>query len=114
VLSSIGGPQSALVGIAVTPELEIVIDTVAASRKFANIGHDPRVSLVMGWQGEITAQYEGIALQISATEIGPYHETYFRRFPDGPARMKWAGSPTMWSRLSGFDTAITTRRRRRS
>ena len=87
VLSSIGpdgGPQSALVGIAVTPELEIVFDTVAASRKFANIGHDTRVAFVMGWQGEITVQYEGIARQISSTEIGPYHETYFSKISRRP------------------------------
>jgi hypothetical protein len=45
-----------LVGIAVTPELQIVFDTVTASRKFANIGPDPRVAFVMGWQGEITVQ----------------------------------------------------------
>jgi hypothetical protein len=33
-LSSGGSPQSALVGIAVTPELEIIFDTVKNSRKF--------------------------------------------------------------------------------
>jgi hypothetical protein len=36
VLGSIsprGAPQSALVGIAVTPELEIIFDTVSSSRK---------------------------------------------------------------------------------
>ena len=39
VLSTIGPkgePQSALVGMAVTPEFEIVFDTVKKSRKFAN------------------------------------------------------------------------------
>jgi hypothetical protein len=29
-------PQSALVGIAITPELEIIFDLVEKSRKFAN------------------------------------------------------------------------------
>jgi uncharacterized pyridoxamine 5'-phosphate oxidase family protein len=94
VLSSIGldgEPQSALVGIAVTPELEIVFDTVAKSRKFANIARDPRVAFVIGWQGEVTVQYEGVARQISSTELGPYHEIYFRKFPDGPDRLKWEG-----------------------
>jgi hypothetical protein len=94
VLSSLGrdgAPQSALVGIAVTPRLEIIFDTVAKSRKFANIARDPRVAFVIGWQGEITVQYEGIARQISSPEIGPYYEIYFRKFPDGPARLKWEG-----------------------
>src|SRR5438552_563706 len=94
VLSSLGpdgSPQSALVGIAVTPELEIIFDTIAKSRKFTNIARDSRVALVIGWQGEVTVQYEGVARQISSTDLGRYHEIYFRKFPDGPARLKWEG-----------------------
>ena len=86
-----GGPQSALVGIAVTPQLEIVFDTVERSRKFTNLARDPRVSLVAGWQGEVTVQMEGSARRISSTDLGPYHEIYFRKFPDGPTRLQWHG-----------------------
>jgi len=50
-LGADGAPQAALVGIAVTPELEIVFDTVEKSRKFANIARDPRVAFAIGWQG---------------------------------------------------------------
>ena len=42
-LSSGGDPQSALVGIAVTPELEIIFDTVRSSRKFRNLMSIPVV-----------------------------------------------------------------------
>jgi len=113
VLSTIGpagAPQSALVGIAVTPALELVFDTVAQSRKFANLARDCRVAFVIGWQGEVTVQYEGLARQISSTQLGPYHETYFRKFPDGPARLNWKGiayyvvSPK-WIRYSDFNTS---------
>jgi hypothetical protein len=45
-----GASQSALVGIAVTPESEIVFDTVEKSRKFGNIARDPRVAFAIGWQ----------------------------------------------------------------
>jgi len=86
-----GAPQSALVGIAVTGQMEIVFDTVERSRKFANLMRDPHVALVAGWQGEVTLQLEGTARLISSTELGPYHEAYFRKFPDGPARLKWEG-----------------------
>ena len=86
-----GGPQSALVGIAATPELEIVFDTVQKSRKFANIARDPRVAFVIGWQGEITVQYECVAREISSTVLGPFLVTYFRKFTDGPCRLKWEG-----------------------
>ena len=89
-----GAPQSALVGIAITPELEIIFDLVEKSRKFANIAHiarDPRVAFLTGWQGEVTVQYEGVARQISSTELGPYHEIYFRKLTDAPSRLKWEG-----------------------
>jgi hypothetical protein len=83
-----GAPQSALVEIAIAPELEIILDTVEKSRKIANIARDPRVAFVIGWQGEVTAQYEGVKRQISSTESGPYHEIYFRKFTDRPSRLK--------------------------
>jgi len=90
-LAADGAPQSALVGIAVTPELEIIFDTVERSPKFGNLMRDGRASLVAGWQGEVTVQLEGTARRISSTKLGPYHEVYFKKFPDGPARLKWEG-----------------------
>jgi hypothetical protein len=36
-----GIPQSALVGIATTPELEIIFDTVKSSRKYTNLIERP-------------------------------------------------------------------------
>ncbi len=58
-VSSAGTPQSALVGIAVTPELEIIFDTVMNSRKARNLMANPLCSFVIGWAGETTVQYEG-------------------------------------------------------
>ncbi|HSC44853.1 MAG TPA: pyridoxamine 5'-phosphate oxidase family protein [Candidatus Acidoferrum sp.] len=103
-----GAPQAALVGIAVTQELEIIFDTVEKSRKFANLVRDPRVALVAGWQGEITVQLEGVSRRISSTELGPYHEVYFKKFPDGPARLQWEGIAYFviaprWIRYSDYD-----------
>ena len=111
VLSSLGpmgAPQSALVGIAVTPVLEIIFDTLEKSRKFANIARDPRVAFVICWQGEVTVQYEGVARWISSTELGPYHEIYFRKYTDGPSRLKWDGITyyvvtPKWIRCSDYD-----------
>ena len=111
VLSSLGpmgAPQSALVGIAVTPVLEIIFDTLEKSRKFANIARDPRVAFVICWQGEVTVQYEGVARRISSTELGPYHEIYFRKYTDGPSRLKWDGITyyvvtPKWIRYSDYD-----------
>lgn len=116
VLSTVGPkgePQSALVGFAITPEFEIVFDTVNRSRKFTNLARDARVAFVVGWEGEVTVQFEGVARQISSTELGRYHEIYFQAFPDGPARLKWAGITyyvvaPKWIRYSDFSQSPPT------
>jgi len=106
-LGSAGEPQSALVGIATTPEFEIVFDCVAQSRKFVNLKREARAAFVVGWQGEVTVQFEGVAKQISSTELGKYHEIYFQAFADGPVRLKWEGISYFvvapkWIRYSDF------------
>ena len=69
---------------------------------------DPRVSLVAGWQGETTVQLEGRARRISSIALGPYHEVYFRKFPEGPARLRWEGIAYLviaprWLRYSDYN-----------
>lgn len=111
VLGSIatdGKPQSALVGIAVSNELEIIFDTVKSSRKFQNLIKNPRCSFVIGWAGETTVQYEGVAFQPEGAQLQRYQQIYFTSWPDGPARLSWPGithfvvRPT-WVRYSDFD-----------
>lgn len=113
VLGTIRGPdapQSALVGIAVTRQLEIVFDTVKSSRKYPNLITWPACSFVIGgWgEGEQTVQYEGEAEELKSPELEQYQKIYFETWPDGPARMSWPGivyfvvRPT-WIRYSDFD-----------
>jgi len=113
VLGSIGpagAPQAALVGIAVTPQLEIVFDTVKTSRKYPNLIARPQCSFVIGgWgAGEQTVQYEGRARELAGLDLARCREVYFQTWPDGPARMTWPGivyfavQPT-WIRYSDFD-----------
>ena len=84
-------PQSALMGIAVTPDFEIVFDTVQASRKYGNLRAQPRVALVIGCVSEITLQYEGIAERLTGAALEKYLPIYFEAFPDGPERQSWPG-----------------------
>jgi pyridoxamine 5'-phosphate oxidase-like protein len=103
-------PQSALVGIAITPQLEIIFDTVKSSRKYPNLIARPACSFVIGgWgAGEQTVQYEGQAEELKSPALERYQEIYFKAWPDGPARMSWPGivyfvvRPT-WIRYSDFD-----------
>ena len=63
-LSPANDPQAALMGIAVSAELEIIFDTLTTSRKYQNIILNPRVAFVIGWENEITVQYEGKAEEL--------------------------------------------------
>lgn len=107
-LSEDGHPQSALVGIAVTQELEIVFDTLNSSRKYRNLIQRPSCSLVIGWDGEQTVQYEGIATEHKGQELKRYQEAYFAVWPDGVAHASWPGIAYLvvrprWIRYSDYD-----------
>lgn len=41
-------PQAAIIGIAVTEQLELVFDTLSSSRKAVNLRSNPRMALVIG------------------------------------------------------------------
>jgi general stress protein 26 len=92
-MSADSTPQSALMGIAVTPELEIVFDTVKSSRKYPNLIAQPACSFVIGgWnadEGEKTVQYEGEAHELQPANLERYQEIYFRTWPDCRAHLSW-------------------------
>jgi pyridoxamine 5'-phosphate oxidase-like protein len=101
-------PQSALVGIAVTPQLEIVFDTIESSRKYRNLRMAPACSFAIGWDGEQTVQLEGEAKQLASPELERYQEIYFKAWPDGRAHLSWPGIVYFivrprWIRFSDFD-----------
>lgn len=94
VLSTVAGngqPEAALMGFAVTPELEIVFDTVKTARKYANLKKEGRVAVVVGCTTEVTVQYEGVAEELAGEELARYQKIYFAKFVDGPARQSWPG-----------------------
>jgi len=107
-LGPAGAPRSALVGIAVTPELEIVFDTVSSSRKHPSLVANPAASFVIGWQGEVTVQLEGQAFQPAGHELARYQQVYFAAWTDGPDRLTWPGIAYFvvrpkWLRYSDYD-----------
>jgi general stress protein 26 len=111
VLSSVsasGAPQSALMGIAITPDLEIVFDTLQSSRKYANLSARPACSFVVGWSGEQTVQFEGIAAEVTGSERQRYLETYFTVWPEGRAHLEWPQITyiavwPLWVRYSNYE-----------
>lgn len=111
VVSSVandGTPQSALVGIAVTPDLEILFDTVKSSRKYPNLKARPQCSFVIGWSGEQTVQFEGVAVEPEGDERTRILRSYFAVWPDGPLRLSWPRIAYFcvkprWIRFSDYD-----------
>jgi hypothetical protein len=111
VVSSVspdGVSQSALVGIAVTPELEIIFDTLNSTRKYRNLCEHPRCSFVVGWEGERTVQYEGVATEPNGAELERFQETYFAVWPECLAHLSWPGITYFvvtpkWIRYSDYD-----------
>lgn len=105
--SPAGAPQAAVVGFAVSDQLEIVFDTLESTRKYGNLLADPRIALVIGWDDAITAQIEGVADVPAGAERARLRDVYFGPYPDGRDRLAWPGithvrvRPT-WARLSDF------------
>jgi hypothetical protein len=63
---------------------------------------------VVGWEGEQTVQFEGIAEEPAGAELQRIQEIYFAAWPDGPARRSWPGitwfiARPRWIRYSDFD-----------
>ncbi len=116
-LSQDGAPQAALLGVATSDQLELVLDTVDNSRKFGNVLRDGRIAVVFGKAGgyvsgshdERTVQYQGVADVPSGDELKRVQEEiYFKLFPEGRERLKWAHiayvrvRPT-WIRYSNYN-----------
>lgn len=104
------GPQGALVGVAITDDLQIVFDTVSDSRKHANLARDPRAAVTISGPGEQTLQVEGRAHAVSATDQADsvWREAYYCAWPDGRDRLKWPKIAywrivPRWARFSDFD-----------
>jgi len=107
-------PQSAYIGLVVTPALQIIFDTVSDSRKYKNLLLNPHVSFVIGWDNEQTIQYEGIAKIPDTNELEKLLLTYFAVFPEGKNRRdNWKNIVYVyvepkWIRYSDFNE--TTRK----
>jgi general stress protein 26 len=92
VLSTVspeGKPEAAVVGIAITDDLEILFDTLTTTRKIRNLRRSRNIAFVIGWDEEITVQVEGIADEPHGAELARLKETYFAAYPDGRDREKW-------------------------
>jgi general stress protein 26 len=109
-ISAKGEPQSALIGIAVSPLCEVIFDTVTDSRKHSNLLRNSRAAIVFSGPGEQTLQFEGVArsMAIAAAQDAELLSIYYEAWPDGRDRLKWPNIAywcvaPRWARYSDFD-----------
>lgn len=80
-LSPENTPQSAVVEFGETDDLEIIFDSFEASRKYRNLKHNSAVSLVIGWDKNITVQYDGEVSELGGEDLERCKELYFKKNP---------------------------------
>ena len=109
-MSTDGGAQAAVVGVAFTDRFEVVFDTVESTRKAKNLRRNAKLAFVIGGLlpgAERTVQYEGVADEPTGDELERVKQVYYAVYPDGPSRLSWPGliyvrvRPT-WIRYSDY------------
>lgn len=103
-------PESALIAFTQTEDLEIIFESFVETRKSVNLANNPRVALVIGWDGDvhITVQYEGIAKVIPDSEKEKYIQLFLKKdtpctenFLRDPRALFYRVRPT-WIRYSDY------------
>lgn len=89
VIATVGAqdaPEAAAIEFGFTDEFEIIFDTFEKSRKYKNILQNNKVALVVGWDDDVTVQYEGEAFVINGHEEEKLKQVYFAK---NPRAKKW-------------------------
>lgn len=94
VISTVGKdqkPESAVLEFGETDDLEIIFDCFSSSRKYKNLMTNKNVSLVIGWDENITVQYEGVAEELVGAEKEKYQKIYWIKNPKAERWSKQEG-----------------------
>jgi general stress protein 26 len=108
-VSQNGTPEAAFVGLAVTPGVELIFETINTTRKYENLKRDPRVAIVIGGDDGKTLQYEGIADEPDEYGRDAFKSIYYEILPENRSHDGWPGLVYIrvrprWIRLSDYGT----------
>jgi pyridoxine/pyridoxamine 5'-phosphate oxidase len=106
-VSKEGMPEAAYIGLAATPELDLIFETLNTSRKFLNLRRNPHAALVIGWDHERTLQYEGVAEEPDEFSLDDLKDTYYAALPENRGHDGWPGLTYVrirprWIRVSNY------------
>lgn len=79
-------PEAAVIEFGETDNLELIFDAFENSRKVQNIKQHNQVAFVIGWDEDVTVQYEGEAFEVTGDELEKYQKIYLAK---NPAVVKW-------------------------
>lgn len=74
-------PEAAIIGISQRESLELIFDTFKETRKYKNLKQNSRVAVVVGWDENITIQYEGVALELEGSEREVCEKVHLAKIP---------------------------------
>jgi general stress protein 26 len=81
-VSPSGEPHSAVVRFVITDAFELVFDTTDTTHKAADLRHNRKVAVVIGWDENQTIQIEGLADEPGSEELQHLKQIYSSRYPD--------------------------------
>ncbi|HSM96891.1 MAG TPA: pyridoxamine 5'-phosphate oxidase family protein [Rhizomicrobium sp.] len=101
------GPEAAFISLAITPDFEIVFETLITSRKYRNLQTDPRAALVIGGHGRTTLQIEGLVDEPGDLDRDELVPLYYKACPQNTSHQNWPGLTYMrlrprWVRYSDY------------
>lgn len=76
-----GLPECSVVGFSESENMELYIGSYDSSRKAHNLKFNPKVALVIGWEGGQTVQYEGVAEEVPADKLQEVVEKHLEKMP---------------------------------
>lgn len=77
-----GTPAAAVIDFSVRDEMEIVFDTFSHTRKYGNLIRNPAVAFVIGWDENVTVQFEGLAEPVPDIDVARYQRDHLERVPE--------------------------------
>lgn len=75
-------PEAAVIEFSQRKNLELIFDTFTTFRKYKNLKSNSRVAVVIGWDDEITVQYEGIAIEVVGDELIECKQIHVSKLPE--------------------------------
>ncbi len=86
-----GNPEAAVIEFSEREPFELIFDTFVMYRKYGNIQKNQNVAVVIGWDENITVQYEGIAVELNGKELKECQKIHIAKLPDSAKFMGMAG-----------------------